>query len=113
MKELGTLLLVTRQLQVRLTLPAEKWPAGVLAVIGHQHVGVGRLGGDEEGVLWHVLLPDPSVYGSFQMKRKIFLRKLLKILRRRKLMEDIKPKQTSENQIKHRQSRNQISGDVY
>ena len=57
--------------------PRVLWPAWVLAVVGHQHVGVGRLGGDEEGVLWHVLLPDPSVYGSFQMKRKILLRKLL------------------------------------
>ena len=47
-------LLVASQPQLWLTLTAGIWPAGVLAVVEHQHVGARSLGGDEEEVLRHV-----------------------------------------------------------
>ena len=48
------LLLVTLQPQVWQAVPTTIRPAGVLAVVEHQHVGAGSLGGDEERVLRHV-----------------------------------------------------------
>ena len=48
------LLLVTLQPQVWQAVPTTIRPAGVLAVVEHQHVGAGSLGGDDAGVLRHV-----------------------------------------------------------